>query len=191
MELLEGKASSEKIDGHPLPLDKILDIGIQVTDALDVAHTKGIVHRDLKPANIFLTTRGQAKILDFGLAKLIYDRRAAMETVAGERCRRPPHCISPRPGPRWVPSPTCLLSRRGARNWTGAAICFLWARSCTRWRRAKIPFDGNTSAVIFQGILDRDPRPPAELNPSVAAQAGRDHRQGVGEGPRPALSERG
>src|SRR5271157_2926103 len=71
MELLEGESLGEKIDGHALPLDKVLDIGIQITDALDVAHNKGIVHRDLKPANIFLTTRGQAKILDFGLAKLI------------------------------------------------------------------------------------------------------------------------
>src|SRR5277367_3467123 len=84
MELLEGESLSEKIDGHPLPLDKILDVGIQITDALDVAHNKGIVHRDLKPANIFLTTRGQAKILDFGLAKLIRERQAAMETVGGE-----------------------------------------------------------------------------------------------------------
>ena len=68
MELLEGQSLNEKIDGHALALDKILDIGTQITDALDVAHGKGIVHRDLKPANIFLTTRGQAKILDFGLA---------------------------------------------------------------------------------------------------------------------------
>src|SRR5580704_7321874 len=81
MELLEGQSLNEKIDGHPLPLDKVLDIGIQITDALDVAHAKGIVHRDLKPANIFITTRGQAKILDFGLAKLTHERRAALETV--------------------------------------------------------------------------------------------------------------
>ena len=84
MELLDGQSLNEKINGHPLPVDKMIDIGIQITDALDVAHSKGIVHRDLKPANIFITTRGQAKILDFGLAKLTYDRRAAVETVAGE-----------------------------------------------------------------------------------------------------------
>ena len=83
MELLSGESLDHKINGRPLPLDKIVDITIQITDALDVAHGKGIVHRDLKPANIFITDRGQAKILDFGLAKLVYDRKAAMETVAG------------------------------------------------------------------------------------------------------------
>ncbi len=85
MELLDGQSLNEKINGHPLPVDKIVDIGIQITDALDVAHSKGIVHRDLKPANIFITTRGQAKILDFGLAKLTYDRRIAVETVLAMR----------------------------------------------------------------------------------------------------------
>ncbi len=84
MELLEGESLSDKIQGVPLPLDKILDMGIQVTDGLDAAHSKGIVHRDLKPGNIFVTTRGQAKILDFGLAKLARDRHAALETVGGD-----------------------------------------------------------------------------------------------------------
>ena len=84
MELLEGESLSEKIQGIPLPLDRVLDIGMQVTDALDVAHGKGIIHRDLKPANIFITNRGQAKILDFGLAKLARNRREAMETIGGD-----------------------------------------------------------------------------------------------------------
>src|SRR6516225_2156516 len=96
MELLEGQSLSEKVDGHPMPLDKILDIGIQITDALDVAHQKGIVHRDLKPANIFITNRGQAKILDFGLAKLVQARRSVMETVSADSPTYvSPHLTSP------------------------------------------------------------------------------------------------
>src|SRR5208283_2242552 len=84
MELLEGQSLNEKINRIPLPLDKIIDLGIQISDALDVAHSKGIVHRDLKPANLFITPRGQAKILDFGLAKLIHERRPALETVGAD-----------------------------------------------------------------------------------------------------------
>jgi serine/threonine protein kinase len=108
MELLEGESLSDRIQSIPLPLDKILDIGIQVTDGLAVAHGKGIVHRDLKPGNIFVTTRGQAKILDFGLAKLARDRQAALETVGGE-------------------APT--MARPQLTSPGSSALC------CTRWRR--------------------------------------------------------
>ena len=166
MELLEGQSLDEKIDGHALPLDKILDIGIQITDALDVAHSKGIVHRDLKPANIFVTTRGQAKILDFGLAKLTSDRRAAMETFAGNAPTASPVMLT---SPGTAVGTVAYMSPEQARGEELDGRSDLFSLGCIVYEMAtgRIPFEGNTSAVIFQGILDRNPRPPAELNPAL------------------------
>jgi Tol biopolymer transport system component len=166
MELLEGESLDHKIEGHPLPLDKILDIGIQITDALDVAHAKGIVHRDLKPANIFLTTRGQAKILDFGLAKLTYDRRAAMETISDSQPTVAPAMLT---SPGMAVGTVAYMSPEQARGeeLDGRSDLFSLGTIVYEMATGKIPFDGNTSAVIFQGILDRNPPPPAELNPAL------------------------
>jgi Tol biopolymer transport system component/predicted Ser/Thr protein kinase len=166
MELLEGQSLDEEINGHPLPLDKILDIGVQVTDALDVAHGKGIVHRDLKPANIFLTGRGQAKVLDFGLAKLTYDRRAALETAAGNAPTTTPLMLT---APGTAVGTVAYMSPEQARGEDLDCRSDLFSLGGILYEMAtgKIAFDGNTSAVIFQGILDRNPRPPAELNPEV------------------------
>ncbi len=166
MELLEGQSLGEKIDGHPLPLDRILDIGIQITDALDVAHNKGIVHRDLKPANIFLTTRGQAKILDFGLAKLMHDRRAALETVGSNA---PAMAATMLTSPGMAVGTIAYMSPEQARGeeLDGRSDLFSLGGILYEMATGKLPFEGNTSAVIFQGILDRNPRPAAELNPAV------------------------
>jgi Tol biopolymer transport system component len=166
MELLEGQSLDEKIDGHSMPLDKILDLTIQVTDALDVAHSKGIVHRDLKPANIFITTRGQAKILDFGLAKLTSDRRAALETVGGNAPTSSPIMLT---SPGMAVGTVAYMSPEQARGeeLDGRSDLFSLGAILYEMATGKIPFEGNTSAVIFQGILDRAPRPPGELNPAL------------------------
>ena len=166
MELLEGQSLGDKIDGHPLPLDKILDIGIQITDALDVAHAKGIVHRDLKPANIFITTRGQAKILDFGLAKLTHERRTALETVASNA---PATAATMLTSPGTAVGTIAYMSPEQARGeeLDGRSDLFSLGAILYEMATGKLPFEGNTSAVIFQGILDRHPRPVSELNAAL------------------------
>ncbi len=166
MELLEGQSLNDKIDGHPLPLDKILDIGIQITDALDVAHAKGIVHRDLKPANIFITARGQAKILDFGLAKLTHERRAALETIGSNA---PATAATMLTQPGMAVGTVAYMSPEQARGeeLDGRSDLFSLGGILYEMATGKLPFEGNTSAVIFQGILDRHPRPASELNTSM------------------------
>lgn len=166
MELLEGQSLSAIVNGRPLKLDQILDIGIQLADALDVAHSKGIVHRDLKPGNIFITTRGQAKILDFGLAKLTQDRQGAMETVVGNADTMAPlHLTSPGTAVGTV----AYMSPEQARGeeLDGRSDLFSLGSVLYEMSTGRIPFEGNTTAVMFQGILDRNPPPPFEFNPDI------------------------
>ena len=163
MELLEGQNLSEKLASGPLPTDRLLDIAIQLADALDAAHAKGIIHRDIKPANIFLTNRGQVKVLDFGLAKLA--RHDAETETIGATQDFPAHLTSPGATVGTI----AYMSPEQARGETLDTRTDLFSLGTVLYQMAtgKVPFDGPTSAVVFHGILQLDPVPVQQLNASL------------------------
>jgi serine/threonine protein kinase/Tfp pilus assembly protein PilF len=168
MELLEGQTLKHRINGKPIEISGLLEIGIQIASGLDVAHSKGIVHRDIKPANIFLVERGQAKILDFGLAKLTSEVRHAAESVGGGSMRTLTHV----PFEEQLTSPgsslgtVAYMSPEQARGEELDARSDLFSLAVVLYEMAtgSVPFPGATSAVIFDGILHSAPVPAKELN---------------------------
>lgn len=164
MELIEGQNLAQRLDSGPLPLDRLLDIAIQLADALDAAHAKGIIHRDIKPANIFLTQRGQAKILDFGLAKLTRPEMD-METIGGENSPAPAQLTSPGATVGTI----SYMSPEQARGEDLDTRTDLFSLGTVLYQMAtgKLPFSGATSAVVFHAILQLDPPPVSQLNASL------------------------
>ncbi len=165
MELLEGRTLKRWIHEGPRRFDALLELAIEIGDGLSAAHAKGIVHRDIKPTNVFVTTEGQAKVLDFGLAKLARpldpDSVSSWPTASEDR--------EIRTSPGAVLGTVGYMSPEQARGWELDARTDIFSFGAVLYEMTtgRAPFDGDTAALIFDAILNRDPTPPSRLEPTL------------------------
>ena len=170
MEFLDGVTLRQRIGGHPLEMETLLPLAIEIADALEAAHAEGIVHRDIKPANIFVTKRGHAKVLDFGLAKLTGPRKKGSSSGSGEE--ETALTLKPLTGGGAALGTIAYMSPEQARAKALDSRTDLFSFGAVLYEMAtgQQPFRGESEATIYEAILNRDPVPPAELNREVPAK---------------------